>query len=216
MNLDWIQQEENSLIYIGDTMCSWCYGFSKELDTFISNHPELKIRLVQGGLRPKNTEQIGEMKDFLRSHWEEIEERTGQPFAYEILNHSDFIYDTEPASRAVVVARMIQPEKELEFFKEVQTAFYAKNENTNQLSTYTEIATKLGIDAEKFAVLFDSEEAKYATKTDFQLSSEMGIKGFPSVVIKLGKEFFMISNGYREVKDLEEVYQSVLKSISDN
>ena len=58
---------------------------------------------------------------------------------------------------------------------------------------------------------FESEEAKYVTKTDFQLSSEMGIKGFPSVVIKLGKQFYMIANGYREVADLEEVYKNIQK-----
>ena len=65
MNLDWIQQEENSIIYVGDTMCSWCYGFAPELDKFIANHPELKIRLVQGGLRPNNDQKIHEMKDFV-------------------------------------------------------------------------------------------------------------------------------------------------------
>jgi protein-disulfide isomerase-like protein with CxxC motif len=62
--------------------------------------------------------------------------------------------------------------------------------------------------------LFETDEAKHATKSDFQLSSEMGVKGFPSVVVKLGKEFFMISNGFREVKDLEEVYQNVLKEVA--
>ncbi|MDB4088081.1 DsbA family protein [Flavobacteriales bacterium] len=214
MNLDWIDKEENSVIYFGDTMCSWCYGFAPEMDKFIKSHPELKVRLVQGGLRPFNTELIYGLQDFLLPHWKEIEERTGQVFKYDILKNQKFIYDTEPASRAVVVARMIDESKEWAFFKKVQTAFYKENKDTSKLSTYIEIAKELGLDTDKFTQLFDTDEAKYATKSDFQLSAEMGVKGFPSVVIKVGKEFFMISNGYREAKDLEEVYQRVLKEIA--
>jgi putative protein-disulfide isomerase len=214
MNLDWIQKEENFVIYVGDTMCSWCYGFAPEMDKFIKLHPELKVRLVQGGLRPNNTEKIYGMQDFLLSHWKEIEERTGQPFTYDILKDENFVYDTEPASRAVVVARMIDETKEWAFFKKVQIAFYKENKDTSKLATYLEIAKELGLDIDKFTKLFDTDEAKYATKSDFQLASEMGVKGFPSVVIKVGKEFFMISNGFREVKDLEEVYENVLKEIA--
>lgn len=214
MNLDWIQSEENSLIYVGDTLCSWCYGFAPELDKFIKKHPELTLRMVQGGLRPNGVEMVHQMKDFLKSHWIEIEKRTGQPFSFDMFQNEDFVLDTEPASRAVVVCRMMKPEIELEFFKAVQIAFYIKNRNTNLLETFLEVAEKFDLDQGKFSELFDSEEAKYATKTDFQLSSEMGIKGFPSIVVKFGKQFFMISNGYRDFADLEEVYQNVQKELS--
>jgi putative protein-disulfide isomerase len=214
MNLDWIKNEEDSLIYVGDTLCSWCYGFAPELDKFILNHPELKLRMVQGGLRPNGVEMVHQMEDFLRSHWIEIEKRTGQPFSFDMFENDDFVLDTEPASRAVVVCRMMEPTKELEFFKAVQVAFYVKNRNTNLLETFLNVAKELGLDVIKFAELFESEEAKYATKTDFQLSAEMGIKGFPSVVVKLGTQFYMIANGYREVADLEKVYSNVIKELA--
>lgn len=211
MNLDWIKNEENALIYIGDTLCSWCYGFAPELDTFIANHPELKLRMVQGGLRPNGVEMLHDMKDFLQSHYIEIEKRTGQPFDKQMFEKENFVLDTEPASRAVVVSRMMNPEIELSFFKAVQEAFYTKTKNITELKTFLEIAESLGLDSKKFAELFDDEEAKYTTKTDFQLSAEMGIKGFPSVVVKLNGQFFMISNGYREAEDLEKVYESIQK-----
>ncbi len=214
MNLDWIQSEENSLIYIGDTLCSWCYGFAPELDKFIANHPELKLRMVQGGLRPFGTEMLHDMKDFLQSHYTEIEKRTGQSFDKQMFEKENFVLDTEPASRAVVVCRIMKPEKELEFFKAVQHAFYTQTKDINRLSTFEEIAEKLELDKEKFSELFNSEEAKYTTKTDFQLSSEMGVKGFPSVVLKINGKFYMISNGYREVADLEEVYQNVQQEVA--
>jgi len=215
MNLDWIKNDENSLIYIGDTLCSWCYGFAPELDAFVQNHPELTLRMVQGGLRPNGVEMVHEMEDFLKSHWIEIEQRTGQPFSFDLFQNEDFVLDTEPASRAVVVCRMMAPEKELEFFKAVQIVFYVKNRNTNKLETFLEVAQEFELDTKKFAELFESEEAKYATKTDFQLSAEMGIKGFPSVVVKIKNQFFMIANGFRELKDLEEVYTNVQQEVSN-
>ncbi len=215
MNLDWIKNDENSLIYIGDTLCSWCYGFAPELDAFVQNHPELTLRMVQGGLRPNGVEMVHEMEDFLKSHWIEIEQRTGQPFSFDLFQNEDFVLDTEPASRAVVVCRLMAPEKELEFFKAVQIVFYVKNRNTNKLETFLEVAQEFELDTKKFAELFESEEAKYATKTDFQLSAEMGIKGFPSVVVKIKNQFFMIANGFSELKDLEEVYTNVQQEVSN-
>lgn len=214
MNLDWLQSEENSLIYVGDTLCSWCYGFAPELDRFITNHPELKLRMVQGGLRPYGTEMLHDMKDFLQSHYTEIEKRTGQPFAKDLFDKENFVVDTEPASRAVVVCRIMAPNKELDFFKAVQHAFYLETQNINKVETFLEVAKKLGLDIDKYAELFESEEAKYATKTDFQLSSEMGVKGFPSVILKIKGMFYMISNGYREVADLESVYQNVQRELA--
>ncbi|MFK8044765.1 MAG: DsbA family protein [Crocinitomicaceae bacterium] len=210
MNFDWIKEDGDALIYIGDTMCSWCYGFSKNLETFLNAHSDLNVRLVQGGLRPNNTEKAIDMADFLKKHWIEITERTGLPFSFDILSDPNFVYDTEPASRAVVVARMIDPTIEYEFFKAVQIAFYRDNEDTGKLETYLKIAETLNIDTNEYSKLFNSEEARYNTKADFQLSAEMGIKGFPSLVIKKGDEFTMLANGFRELEDLELVYQKII------
>ncbi len=212
MNFDWLKTEENTLIYIGDTMCSWCYGFANELDRFVAKHPELKLHLVMGGLRPNNTEKAIDMADFLKKHWVEINERTGQPFSYEILSDPEFIYDTEPATRAVIVARMMDPKVELDFFKATQIAFYKDNVNTNEIAAYLKIAESLNLNTKQFSTLFESEEARYYTKSDFQLSAEMGIKGFPSVVLKKGREFIMLSNGYRTCEDLEVVFNDVMSS----
>lgn len=210
MNYNWIESETDALIYIGDTMCSWCYGFAPTFEKFVEKHTELPLHLVMGGLRPNSTEKAIDMADFLKGHWDEITERTGQPFKFDILNDPDFVYNTEPASRAVVVARIMKPTIELDFFIAIQRAFYAQNKDTNNVETYVEIAKEFDLDANEYRELFLSEEAKYATKSDYQLSAEMGIKGFPSVVLKKGKEFIMLANGYRSFEDLEAVYDKVM------
>lgn len=209
MNYDWIKSDNNALIYIGDAMCSWCHGIAPELTKLKDNHPELEFRLVMGGLRPYNTEKAIDMADFLKSHWVEIEERTGQPFKHDILKDPDFIYDTEPASRAVVVARKMNPEIEFEFFKAVQEAFYRDNKNTNEVSTYLELAADFDLDVDAYEHFFNSSEIKEFTRADFQLSQQMGIKGFPSLVLKKGEQFSLIANGYQTAENIEAIIASI-------
>ena len=203
MENHWIHNDKDALIYIGDTMCSWCHGMAPELDILIRNHPELEFKIINGGLRPNGTETNATMADFLRSHWVEIAERTGQPFSYEILDNADFVYDTEPSSRAVVTARIMDPTKEYDFFKAVQYAFYAENKDTTKAETFIELATELGLDKDEFTRLFESDSTKYATSQDFALAQQMGIKGFPSIVIKKNGKFVLVANGYREADKIE-------------
>jgi putative protein-disulfide isomerase len=191
-------------------MCSWCYGFSNELDTIIKNNPDFELKLIMGGLRPHSSERAVDMADFLKSHWVEITKRTNQPFSFDILKDETFIYDTEPASRAIVVVREMNPKLEYVFFKAVQTAFYYQNENTNDINTYLKITTQLGLDDDEFKVLFNSEEIRFKTKSDFQLSANMGIKGFPSLVLKKGNEFTQLSNGYNEAENIQAIINKVI------
>jgi putative protein-disulfide isomerase len=211
LNFNWVEDNNDYLIYIGDAMCSWCHGFSPELDQVILDNPNFDLKLVMGGLRPYNTEKAIDMADFLKSHWVEINERTNQPFSFEILKDESFVYDTEPASRAIVVARTMDPEIEYEFFKAVQMAFYRDNKNTNNLDCYIPIAAKFNLELNAFERFFNSEEIKTRTKADFHLSKQFGIKGFPSLVLKHKGGFTQLSNGYTTAKNINEIIQEILK-----
>ncbi|MFQ5523922.1 MAG: DsbA family protein, partial [Acidimicrobiia bacterium] len=37
------------LIYVGDPMCSWCWGFAPEIEDLADEYP---VEVVVGGLRP--------------------------------------------------------------------------------------------------------------------------------------------------------------------
>lgn len=220
MQTNWLESTDNYLIYFGDVMCSWCYGFAEELSQLVKQNNALNFKIVNGGLRPNGTTKNGDivpefdnqvMSEFLRHHWEQVHERSGQPFSYEILNDTEFVYDTEPAARACVTARKMDATIELDFFKAAQHAFYAENKNTNEEQTYISIAEKFGLDTREFEQLFNSDELKAETVADFQLSANMGVKGFPSLVLKKGKEFFLIANGYQEANKIQGIIDEILK-----
>lgn len=202
------------LIYIGDPMCSWCYGFSPEFSKAVKNlGDQIEVEMVMGGLRPYNTQTMSELKSFLTHHWEEVGQRSGQPFQYDILNSSTMLYDTEPACRAVVTVRKLKPEVELAFFKAVQTAFYAENKYPGYVETYIEIVEKLGIDADEFKKEFLSEAMKEAVKADFEHSGDLGVRGFPTVILEKGKgDYVLIGNGYMKAERVETAVQAELQT----
>lgn len=203
--------EKPTLIYIGDPMCSWCYGFSPELNKVIEHYDDkLDFDMVYGGLRPYNTQSMTELKDFLSHHWEDVNKASGQEFKYGILDSEDITYDTEPPSRACIVVRSMDKDKEYEFFKEVQKAFYFENKNLHLVESYHSILDNLDLDTKEFDQQFSSEEKKAEIRKDFEKSEEMGIRGFPSLVLKVNGELHLISNGYKDSDSIIKMIDSKL------
>jgi putative protein-disulfide isomerase len=204
-------QSKAQLIYFGDPMCSWCYGFSPEMSEALDSLAKYaNFQLVMGGLRPYNMETMADLGDFLKDHWEDVNKRSGQPFNYEILKDKTFVYDTEPACRAVVLMRALKPESEFEFFKEVQTQFYQKNKNTNLTETYADLAEKYGLDKIEFAKKFESDEFKEKVKEDFTYAQNIGVQSYPILVLKKGDDLYLIAQGYVEAETIIEKCEKIL------
>jgi putative protein-disulfide isomerase len=187
------------IIYVMDPMCSWCYGFAPELHRLKTEQEgKLNFKLVLGGLRPGTTEPMDEqMKETIKLHWQEVEKATGQPFDFSFFERDSFVYDTEPACRAVVTMRYLQPEKELEMAGEIQTAFYARNNDVTKGEVLAEIAFKLGVEEEAFLEKFNSDEMIEKTKQDFLIAHHLQANAFPCVYLLNGHHVYLLSRGYR-------------------
>jgi len=204
-------QSKPKLIYFGDPMCSWCYGFSPEISEAIDSlGEEIDFQLIMGGLRPYNTETMIDLSGFLKNHWEEVSKQTGQPFSYEILKDKKFVYDTEPACRAVVLMRELKPKSEFDFFKKIQNQFYLKNKNTNLPETYAELAQEYGYNKIDFAQRFNSDELKERVKKDFTYSQNIGIRSFPTVFLKKGDDLYLIVQGYDKAEAIIQKSRKII------
>lgn len=208
-----VWKEGEEIIYIGDPMCSWCWGISPELNALNSYaaHHSIPFSIVMGGLRPGGGQIWDtEFKAFLKHHWQEVNKRSGQPFGYELLKLDNFNYDTEPACRATVTARHISPEKTLSFYELVQHYFYVQSQDPNDTSFYKPICSQLSTDFDRFCKLFISEEMKYETAKDFAQSRQWGVQAFPTVVYRKDEKLYLIAQGYARFEELkrriEETY----------
>jgi putative protein-disulfide isomerase len=204
-----------NLIYVADPMCSWCYGFAKPLDELLEqpgSAAPLNLALVMGGLRPFTTDPMApERATELAGHWHHVAEASGQPFAqapHTALNIPGFVYDTEPASRAVVTVRTLWPKLVWRYLKAVQHAFYAEAKNVTQPEVLADLAQALGIPRADFAKAFASQEMRDATLADFAQSQGWGIRGFPALIAEHGDHLHLVGQGFMPIDALRERLQA--------
>jgi putative protein-disulfide isomerase len=209
------------LIYIADPMCSWCYGFGPELTTLIDGLPETPLEIIVGGLRAYNTEVMTEdARTTLLSHWDNVEQASGLPFSKDALSHDDFIYDTEPACRAVVAARMLAPQAAFDVFRAIQHGFYAEGLNTTKGDVLADISTKVlnkagvAIDSAAFLATWLSEDAIAATHADFVQTQRWGVKGFPTLVLERAGELHLVTSGFMKTQALVDQLQALIDQVS--
>lgn len=188
------------LIYVADPMCSWCWGFAPSLAALMARHgDELPLHLIMGGLRPGETRVMDDkQKAFIREHWQHVHEASGQPFDHDFFLREGFVYDTEPAARAVVTVLDMAPAKALIYLHAIQTAFYAGNVDVTQADELAKLAEESGISAEAFLIRFTSQAAHDATQQHFALAQRAGIRGFPTLLGGTGAEepHAVLANGF--------------------
>ena len=205
-----------NLIYVGDAMCSWCYGFAKPLDALLADPQDaapLQLALVMGGLRPFTTEAMApERANELAGHWQRVAEASGQPFTPlpdTAMHRPGFVYDTEPASRATVTVRSLWPQHVWRYFKTVQHAFYAEGRNVTEPGVLADVAEQLGLPRAEFGKAFASQQMRDATLQDFQQSQAWGIRGFPTLVAEHGDHLHLVGSGYMPIATLREKLAAV-------
>ena len=201
------------LIYVMDPMCSWCYGFAPELDRLKKEQEgKLKFKLVMGGLRPGTTEVMdAEMRDNLRHHWQQVQEATGQPFDFSLLERPGFVYDTEPACRAVITIRYLKPDAELQIAVALQRAFYAHNSDITKPAVLASVAAQVGVTEEEFLETFTSEQMLEKTQQDFLIARHLRANAFPSLYLLNGHEVSLLSRGYRLYDAVNSRLQEALR-----
>ena len=198
---------QTRLVYFADPMCSWCYGFSPVIAALAERFEDrLPLDLVMGGLRAGNTEPMrAEDKDYIRSAWTRVGAASGQPFDFSFFDREGFLYDTEPACRAVVTARRLLPRMALPFMARIQQAFYAENRDMTAAREIAEVAEEAGFDRAGFGAAFAGAEARNETFRDFLTAQSLGIHGFPTLIA--GSEergYALLTNGYRPLEGLAE------------
>lgn len=171
------------LIYVADPMCSWCYGFGPQLadlrkrlaDTLGAPVP---LTVITGGLRPGQREPMAaDKRDEILHHWHAVAERSGVPFDQSpqvAMRRDGFVYDTEPACRAVVMARehwAEDDERVLTVFHAIQHAFYAEGRDTTQADVLRDVALAHGVEAEHFDAVFDTDALRDETREDLDRKS---------------------------------------------
>ena len=164
-------------------MCSWCWGFMPVIERVRNDYDQrLKVELLLGGLRPGTEHPLpAAQRQQIIGHWHAVHRLTGQPFRFERAMPDGFIYDTEPASRAVVAVSKLSPDATFAFFRAIQSAFYVEQRNVTQASVLSELAVHVGLEAQTFLDAFESQVGPGYYAKSFSQGASVGRAWFSHV-----------------------------------
>ena len=193
------------LLYFADPMCSWCWGFSPVINQIHEKFAQTAPVIVYlGGLRAGNTRPMDQQQRmYILNHWFNVNEASGQHFEFKFKMPEGFIYNTEPACRAVKVIQNIIPDQTLAYFSAIQKSFYTKNHDVTQTDVLAALASDFGLSAEQFDSAFNSDELRQQTLNDFMLSQQMGVNGFPTLIGQRDDDYVYICQGFQLFTSVE-------------
>ena len=197
---------DREIIYIGDPMCSWCWGFAPVATRLAGRFSgAAAFRIIVGGLRPGQhaAPLDAGLKTSIRGHWVQVEAMTSQPFDYGLFDRDDFLYDTEPACKAVVCVRRIDFERTLGAFVALQRAFYAEGRDITDDAVIADVVAAEGIDRERFEAEFSAAASGQYTYADFAMASRLGARAFPTVLLRNRDDVALLTMGYQSIDALE-------------
>ncbi|WP_289539102.1 DsbA family protein [Pseudomonas sp. SO81] len=187
-----------------DPMCSWCWGFAPVVQALAEQAAAhgVPLQLVLGGLRRERAALDPAMRVRILSHWQAVNASTGQLFNFNDALPEGFVYDTEPACRALVTARGLDEQSVWPLLELIQEAFYAEGRDVTRAQVLVELAERAGIPRIEFAAAFDSVEAAEATAADFTWVQDLGISGFPTLLAERDGRLALLTNGYQPLEAL--------------
>ncbi len=173
-----------SLLYFADPMCSWCWGFAPVIRAVHSRYRDrLPMQLFMGGLQPGTTTPLSaDSAAEIRQHWQHVETASAQTFNFTFFERREFVYDTEPASRAVIAVLRIDSSRGLDFLSHLQQAFYAANSDITATSELVRLAVEFGLEQQHFRRLLADDETRRITNLSFAYARHLGISGFPTLI----------------------------------
>ncbi|MFB4393721.1 MULTISPECIES: DsbA family protein [unclassified Pseudomonas] len=193
------------LLYVMDPMCSWCWGFAPVAEALIAQAREAGVQthLVVGGLRSGTTALDTSTRRYILEHWQAVAEATGQAFRFEGAMPEGFVYDTEPACRALVSARELGGEGVWRLLAAIQRAFYEQGVDVTRAPQLVELAEQAGFDRGAFADAFTHPDTRAATAADFTWVQDLGIAGFPTLLAERNGQLALLTNGFQPLERLQ-------------
>jgi len=176
----------DTLIYVHDPMCSWCWGFEPTRKIIFETVADrMQIRRMVGGLAPDSDQPMPDsMRLMLQQTWQRIEQSIpGTRFNYAFWDECSPRRSTYPANRAVIAAREQGESFDPLMTARIQQAYYLEAKNPSDNSVLVELAADIGLDVERFAESLESDALQQQLLAEIESTRAMGINSFPSLAV---------------------------------
>ncbi len=204
------KDDKPMLVYIYDPLCGWCYGFSPVMESLKKKYADrMQFEVISGGMILGEREgPIGEVAPYIKSAYKTVEQHTGVKFGdgflKGILEPGTAIFSSWVPSKALSAFKTMKPEKSLEFAASIQKAIYFEGISPSDPAPYCALAVGFGLNENEYTSMMDFEEIEQQTKKEFELSSKLGVRGFPTVLLVNDSGTELLTNGYADFETLDK------------
>ena len=206
------------LLYLHDPLCGWCYGLSPAINRLQTDFAgRLDVSVLCGGMVVgADAGPIAETWDYIRQALGQVEAVTGVRFGepFKALGEAGtYRYDSEPPSRAIVVFRQLTqaPARTVAFAHAVQQALFRDGLDLNQTATYAPLLVAFGVDAAEFARRWAAPETAQAARQEFAAVARLGVRGFPTAVVRVGEQGYVLARGYQSYEQPRAGLEQLLR-----
>lgn len=204
------------LYYVTDPICSHCWALEPVLRKFVHQYGHyFNMHTLMGGLLEKwgdgpvdPANGISGPSD-VAGHWREVGEHSRMPIDgtvwYDNPISSSFI-----PSRVYKVIQQNHPELANVFLRRAREELFAFNKNIAQDDVLIKIVNQVGLNGEEIIKQSKLPEADTKLHEDFQLVRQLGVRGFPTIVIMNEEQKGVRIVGAKSVEDYANSLQQLL------
>lgn len=197
------------VLYVYDALCGWCYGFSPVIGQLYRTYGnQIDFDVLSGGMMTgPRAKPISAMRSYIGQAYKVVEERTGVRFGEgyltNLLEPGTYVSDSEKPGMAMTLFKALLPGRAVEFAGTLQQALYSDGVDLNVDAAYGPLVEPFEIDPDEFVAHLNDSVIKEQTWAEFNLVSQYGINGFPSVIVDSGEKLYLVARGYLPYDALE-------------
>ena len=176
----------NTLYYIHDPMCSWCWAFKPTWHKVLKELPShINVYYLLGGLAPDNDLPMPlDTQKYVQDNWIKIQKIVpGTEFNYDFWTLNEPRRSTYLSCRAVIAAKKQHPDFEVLMTEQIQKAYYLNALNPSNEDILINIAQDIGLNEDLFKEDLKSSEVNDLLLNQIHTTKTMPISGFPSLVL---------------------------------
>lgn len=195
---------QESLAYVFDPLCGWCYAFHPHL-RHVAKATGLPVTAIAGGLFREGRIQPISAYPFIAATLGDLEKRTGVRFGpafHEACRRGDYVVDSEAAGRAFVALRRLAPDRAVEAVGALHEAAFVHALDLREPTGVAWAARKLGLDEGQAIALFLRDESATEAHDDVHAAKHLGVTGFPTVILLRGEHGFVVGQGWMPAADV--------------
>ena len=191
------------LRYFFDPLCGWCYGFSPVL---MRLYEELKdavdfVAHPGGMVVGERVGPLGEKASYIKGALPRLEQMTGVMFGPEyrrVVEDGSRIQNSVPPSRALVVLSRHDGHdgRTVPFAHDLLEAGFAHGYDLADPAVLLEIAARYDLAEPAFLTSFTDPDTAAYTQAGFTAASQIGITGFPTLVLRQGNQGTIVARGW--------------------